>query len=416
MDVPRLDRSRRHRHRRYAFGFIAVAAVIGMSLGLSALKPAAPRIDRSTILIDTVKRGPLLREVRGPGTLVPEDIRWIPATTQGRIERIRLRPGTPVRAGDVILDLSNPQLDQELVAAQLKVTAAEAALLNLRAQAQNDTLTQEAATAGIEAEYKKAVLLMETNQQLAHEGLVADATLKRSQLDADSLKARYAIAQKQLASFTDSSHARVAVQESELEQARAMLQLTRQQVDDLHVRAGFAGVLQLVPVDVGQQVAPGTNLARVADPLRLKAEIRIPEMQAKDIQPGQAASIDTGNGKAAGRVVRVDPSVQDGTVTIDVTMIESLPKGARPELSVDGTIEIERLQHVLYVGRPAQGQSQHAVMLFKLQPNDVATRVQVQLGVVSANAVEIRGGLAPGDQVVLSDMSNWNAFEHIRLQ
>jgi len=416
MDIARPDQTRRKRIKRTVYGAAAVLAVGGITLGLSKLKPAAPGVERGTVWIDTVKRGPMVRDVRGQGTLVPEDIRWIPATTQGRVVRILLRPGTEVKASSVILDLSNPQLEQELGDAALKLAGAEASLANLRVQSQNEALAQEAATANIEAEFKKASLQVEANDQLAKKGLVSDMILKQSRLEADQLSARYTIAKKQLARYADSIKARVDVQQSEVEQARAALRLRRQQVDDLHVRAGFDGVLQVVPVEVGQQVAPGANLARVADPSRLKAELKIPETQAKDIQPGQTASIDTRNGIVAGKVVRIDPSVQNGTVTVDVTMTDTLPKGARPDLSVDGTIELERLRDVLFVGRPAFGQEQSAVGLFKLQPDGSASRVQVKLGATSVNVVEIRSGLSAGDQVILSDMSNWDAFDRIRLQ
>jgi len=416
MDIARPDQTRRKRIRRALYGGAAVLAVGAITLGLSKLKPAAPGVERGTVWIDTVKRGPMVRDVRGQGTLVPEDIRWIPATTQGRVERIRLRPGTPVTATSVILDLSNPQLEQEFRDAELKLNGTEASLSNLKVQSQNEALAQEAATANIEAEYKKAALQVEANEQLSKKGLVPDMILKQSRLEADQLSSRYAIAKKQLASYSESIQARLAVQQSEVEQARAAVKLKQQQVDDLHVRAGFAGVLQLVPVDVGQQVAPGANLARVADPSRLKAELKIPETQAKDIQPGQTSSIDTRNGVVAGKVVRIDPSVQNGTVTVDVIMTEPLPKGARPDLSVDGTIELERLRDVLFVGRPAFGQEQSAVGLFKVQPDGTASRVQVKLGATSVNVVEIRSGLAVGDQVILSDMSNWDAFDRVRLQ
>ncbi len=416
MDIARPSNARQKRIRRAIYGAIGLVVIGLITLGTSKLKPAAPGVERATVWIDTVKRGPMVREVRGLGSLVPEDIRWIPATTVGRVERIRLRPGTIVAAGSVILELSNPQLEQELHDAQLKLNGAEASLANLRVQAQNDALAQEATTANIEAEYKKAALQVEAHTQLAAKGLVSEMTLKQARLDADQLSARYAIAKKQLASYAESIQARVAVQQSAVEQARAVLRLKQQQVDDLHVRAGFAGVLQLVPVEVGQQVAPGTNLARVADPSRLKAELKIAETQAKDIQPGQAASIDTRNGVVAGKVVRIDPSVQNGTVTVDVVMADALPKGARPDLSVDGTIELERLRDVLYVGRPAFGQEQSAVGLFKVQPDSGATRIQVKLGKSSVNTVEIVSGLSVGDQVILSDMSAWDAFDRIRLQ
>ncbi|HXD72243.1 MAG TPA: efflux RND transporter periplasmic adaptor subunit [Vicinamibacterales bacterium] len=416
MDIARPDQSRRKRIRRALYGAIAVLAVGAITLGVSRLKPAAPGVDRGTVLVDSVRRGDMVVDVRGQGTLVPEDIRWIPATTEGRVERIHLRPGTPVTAASVILDLSNPQLEQELRDAELKLNGAEASLANLRVQSQNDALAQEAATAGIEAEYKKAAMQVEANEQLSTKGLVPDITLKQSKLDADQLAARFAIAKKQLASYAESTRARLDVQQSEVEQARAAVRLKHRQVDDLHVHAGFAGVLQVVPVDVGQQVAPGANLARVADPSHLKAELKIPETQAKDIQPGQRASIDTRNGVVAGTVVRIDPSVQNGTVTVDVTMTEAMPKGARPDLSVDGTIELQHLRDVLYVGRPAFGQEQSAAGLFKVHPDGTATRVQVKLGATSVNAVEIRSGLSAGDQVILSDMSNWDAFDRIRLQ
>jgi HlyD family secretion protein len=416
MDIARPSRAREKRIRRIVYGAVALLAVVLITLGLSRLKPAAPSVERATVWIDTVKRGPLLREVRGTGTLVPEDIRWIPATTVGRVERIRLRPGTTVAADSVIVELSNPQLEQELQDAVLKLKAANGGLANLKVQLQNDLLQQQASTASIEADYKKATMQNEANGQLAGKGLVSAITLKQSKLDADQLAARYEIAGKQLASHADSRLSRLAVQQSEVDQARAIVALKQRQVNDLQVRAGVAGVLQLVPIDVGQQVAPGTNLARVADPARLKAELKIAETQAKDIQIGQNASIDTRNGVVSGHVVRIDPSVQNGTITVDVVTDGPLPKGARPDLSVDGTIELERLSDVLYVGRPAVAQEQSTVGVFKVEPDGSATRVQVKIGRMSVNAVEILSGVGIGDQVVLSDMSTWDAFDRVRLQ
>jgi len=298
----------------------------------------------------------------------------------------------------------------------LKLKGAEASLTSLRVQVRNDTLAQEAATAAIAADSKKAAMQVEVDEQLSAKGLVPDLTLKQAKLDAEQLAARFAIAEKQLASYTESNQARLATQESAVAQAQAVVQLKQHQVDALHVRAGIAGVLQVVPVEVGAQVMPGTNLARVADPARLKAELKIPETQAKDVQPGQVASVDTRNGIVAGRVVRVDPSVQNGTVTVDVTFDGPLPKGSRPDLSVDGTVELERLADVVKVGRPASGQENSAVGLFRLQPDGTATRVQVKLGRTSVNEVEIVSGLSAGDQVILSDMSNWDAVDRIRLQ
>ena len=416
MDIARPSNLRQKRIRRAVYGAVALSLVGLITLGVSKLKPAAPSVERATVWIDTVKRGPMLRDERGIGTLVPEDIRWIPATTVGRVERITIRPGTVVAAGSVILELSNPQLEQELQDAVLKLKAAEASLTNLRVQLQNDTLAQEAVTASIEADYKKAALQVEANQQLATKGLVSEMTLKQAKLDADQLSARLVIAQKQLASHAESMQARLAVQNSEVDQTRAIVGLKQRQVNELQVRAGFAGVLQVVPVEVGQQVAPGTNLARVADPSRLKAELKIAETRAKDITPGLPATIDTRIGVVPGKVVRVDPSVQNGTVTVDIIMEGPLPKGVRPDLSVDGTVQLERLADIVKVGRPAFGQEQTAVGLFKLQPNGEATRVQVKLGRTSVNEVEIVSGLNPGDQVILSDMSAWEAFDRIRLQ
>jgi len=415
MDIARPLNLRRKRIRRTLYGGATLSLVLVVTLGLSRLKPAAPTIERATVWVDTVKRGPMVRQVRGLGALVPEDIRWIPAASVGRVERIVVRPGTAVDVNTVILELRNPTLVQELQEAQLKLKASEASLANLRVQLDNEALQQQASTASIEADYKKAAMLVEVHEQLAAQQLLASLTLKQSKLDADQLAARYQIATKQLAGNAEAIHARLAVQQSEVDQARAILGLKQRQVDELHVRAGVAGMLQLVPVEVGQQVAPGTNLARVADPSRLKAELKIAETQAKDIQIGQAASIDTRNGLVNGRVVRIDPSVQNGTVTVDVVMDGPLPKGARPDLSVDGTIELERLDDVLYVGRPAFGQEHSAVGLFKLQSGEAA-RVQVKLGRTSVNTVEVLSGLAAGDQVILSDLSAWDAFDRIRLQ
>jgi len=359
----------------------------------------------------------MVRQVRGLGTLTPEDIRWIPATTQGRVEKIILRPGTQVKSGDVILELTNPQLDQQLQDAQLKLGAAEAGLANIKVQLQNDLLQQRATSANIEADFNKAKMQAQMNEALAKDQLVSDLVLKQSQVDATSLEVRNQISKDQLASKADSMRAQLAVQQSLVDQARALLTLTQQQQNELKVRAGLDGMLQLVPVEVGQQVAPGTNLARVANPSRLKAEIKIAETQAKDIQLGQKAEVDTRNGVVAGRVARIDPSVQNGTRTVDVTLTGDLPKGAVPDLSVDGTIELERLNDVLFMGRPAFGQDQSVVGLFKISEDGVnAERVQVKLGRSSVNTIEVLSGLKVGDQVILSDMSAYDAYDRIRLK
>src|SRR5438034_1757359 len=417
MDIARPSNARRKRIRRIAYSAIALVAVLLITLGLSRLKPAAPGVERATLWVDTVKRGPLLREVRGSGSLVPEDIRWIPATTQGRVERILLHPGTAVTADSVILELVNPQLDQELQDAELKVQAAVAGLQNLRVQAQNDYLQQKAVAAGIAADHNKAQMQAEMNDALAKGQLVSALALRQSKMDAEQLAIRDDIAHQQLASYQDMIKARLAVQQSQVDQARAILRLKQRQRDDLKVRAGLDGILQLVPVEVGQQVAPGTNLARVANRGRLKAEIKIAETQAKDIQLGQKAEVDTRNGIVQGRVARIDPSVQNGTRTVDVTLSGDLPRGAVPDLSVDGTIELERLNDVLFMGRPAFGQDQSVVGLFKISPDGVnAERTQVKLGRSSVNTMEVLSGLKVGDQVILSDMSAYDAYDRIRLK
>jgi len=417
MDIARPSNAKRKRIRRAVIGATAILVVGAVTVGLGRLRPAAPTVEASTLWPDTVKRGPMVRQVRGLGTLVPEDIRWIPATTQGRVDRIVLRPGSVVTADSVILELSNPQLDQEVLDAELKVLSAEASLANLRVLMQNDLLQQKSSAANIEADYNKARMQLEMNEALAKDRLVSELVLRQSKLDTEQLLIRRDIAQEQLASRAEASRAQIAVQQSTLDQTKAVLQLKRRQRDELKVRAGLDGMLQLVPVDVGQQVAPGANLARVANPARLKAEIKIAETQAKDVQLGQHADIDTRNGIVKGRVTRIDPSVQNGTRTVDVSLEGELPRGAVPDLSVDGTIELERLAEVVYMGRPAFGQESSTVGIFKVDPvTNEASRVQVQLRRSSVNAIEIVCGLAPGDKVILSDMSAWDAYDRVQLR
>jgi HlyD family secretion protein len=417
MDIARPSNAKKKRIKQAIYAGVGLLAVVLVSVGLSRLKPAAPTVERAVVWPAKVERGPMVRQVRGLGTLTPEDIRWIPATTQGRVEKIILRPGTQVKSGDVILELTNPQLEQQLQDAQLKLGAAEAGLANIRVQLNNDLLAQRAASANIEADFNKAKMQAQMNEALAKDQLVSDLVLKQSQVDATSLGVRNQISKDQLDSKAASIKAQMDVQQSLVDQARAFLRLTQQQRDELKVRAGLDGMLQLVPVEVGQQVAPGTNLARVANPSRLKAEIKIAETQAKDIQLGQKAEVDTRNGIVQGRVARIDPSVQNGTRTVDVTLTGDLPKGAVPDLSVDGTIELERLNDVLFMGRPAFGQDQSVVGLFKIGADGVnAERVQVKLGRSSVNTIEVLSGLKVGDQVILSDMSAYDAYDRIRLK
>jgi HlyD family secretion protein len=417
MDIARPSNAKKKRIKQAIYAGVGLLAVALVSVGLSRLKPAAPTVERAVVWPAKVERGPMVRQVRGLGTLTPEDIRWIPATTQGRVEKIILRPGTQVKSGDVILELTNPQLEQQLQDAQLKLGAAEAGLANIKVQLNNDLLQQRATSATVEADYNKAKMQAQMNEALAKDQLVSDLVLKQSLGDAQSLEIRNQISKDQLASKAASMKAQMDVQQSLVDQARAFLRLTQQQRDELKVRAGLDGMLQLVPVEVGQQVAPGTNLARVANPSRLKAEIKIAETQAKDIQLGQKAEVDTRNGIVQGRVARIDPSVQNGTRTVDVTLTGALPNGAVPDLSVDGTIELERLNDVLFMGRPAFGQDQSVVGLFKISEDGVnAERVQVKLGRSSVNTIEVLSGLKVGDQVILSDMSAYDAYDRIRLR
>ena len=408
---------RRRRLRRIAYTLTIVVAVVAISVALARMEPAAPTVDRSTLLVDTVKRAPFVRQVRGLGTLVPEDTRWLPANTDGRVERILLRPGAEVDGRSVVLELSNPQVEQEALNARLALQSAEAALANLRVQLDNELLAQQAQLAGVEADFKQAQMETEANASLADQGLISGIVLKQAVLRSEMLKTRYEIERRRLATAGDSSGARTRVQQATVDQARAVSELQESRLAALRVRPGFSGVLQQVPVEVGQQVAPGQNLARVADPGRLKAELRIPETQAKDVEVGQLAQIDTRNGVVPGRVSRKDPAATNGTVTVDVTLTAALPRGAVPDLSVDGTIQLERLESALQVGRPAFGQEHGTLALFKVvDAAGHAERVQVRVGRSAVNTIEITSGLNAGDQVVLSDMSAWDAVDRVRLR
>lgn len=388
-----------------------------VTMGLSRLKPAAPGVDRSTVWIDTVKRGPMLRQVRGLGTLTPVDIQWIPAATDGRVEKIPVLPGTAVQPNTVLLILTNPQLMQEALDANLKLKAAQADYKNLEAQLESQVLTQKSLVAQANAEYNEARMQAETDQQLNKLGVISDLNRKIAEGKAQQLQTRDQIEQERLTNSDRVLQAQLLAKRAEIEQDRALAGLKQTQVQNLIVRAGIKGVLQEQPLKVGQWVTPGTTLAKVVQPDHLKAELKIPETQAKDIQLNQPASVDTHNGIIAGHVMRIDPAVYNGTVTVDVMLDDPLPPGARPDLSVDGTIDLERLSNVLYVGRPAFGQESSTVGMFVLQPDGrTAVREQVKLGRSSVNTVEILGGLKDGDQVILSDMSRWDNFDRIRLE
>jgi len=416
MDVPRVGVAAKKRKRRIIIITASVLGLILATIAISRLKPAVPSVERSTVWIDTVKRGPMVRQVRGLGTLVPEDIRWIPTNTEGRVEKIIIWPGTHVEPDSVILELSSPELEQAAHDAALQATAAEAELTTLRATLQRELLDQEATTTKAKSDYEQAKMERETNDQLAKNGLVAVLQYKTSKVKEAELANRNDIEQKRLAFARDSIDPQLAAKQAAVDQAKQLAKLKTDQVEALHVRAGMSGVLQQLPVQIGQRVKVGDNLARVADPTKLKAQVKIAETQAKDIQVGQKAVIDTRNGTANGHVTRVDPAVEQGTVTVDVAFDEPLPKGARPDLSVDGTIELEHLDNVIYVGRPAFGQENNTVGMFRLVDGSAeAVRTSVKLGKSSVNTIEILSGLKPGDQVILSDTSAWDAHERIRL-
>lgn len=415
MDIPRPSQAKAKRRKRVLIGTLIAVSVIGITV-LARLKPAVPSVDRNLVWTDTVKRGQMLRQVRGLGTLVPEDISWVAARTQGRVDRIVLRPGALVKADSLILVLSNPDVERAASEAESLLKGAEAELVNLQVTLESGVLSSEAAAAKAKADYEISKLAAEVNEQLFKDGLVSALELKRSKVTAEQYGTSHVIEQKRYAFNRDSIPSQLAVKQAEVDRLRATARIRQDELAALQVRAGMPGVLQILPVEVGSQVAPGTNLARVADPQRLKAEIRVAETQAKDIQIGQIASIDTRNGIAEGKVSRVDPSVQNGTVTVDVTLTGELPRGSRPDLSVDGTIELERLIDVVYVGRPAFGQENNTANIFKIEPEGTyANRIPVKLGRSSVNTIEIIDGLQPGDRVILSDMAQWDTNDRIKL-
>jgi HlyD family secretion protein len=393
-----------------------------VTLGLSQLKPAAPLVEKSSIWLDTVKRGGMLRQVRGNGTLVPEDIRWIPANNAGRVERILVLPGTAVKTDTILVELSNPELEQSTFETESQLKAAKAGMANLRVQLESQKLTQRAAVAIAQANHANAKLDLEANEELGKSGLVPALTVKQSKAKAEQLATLLKIEEDRLKMSIEAAQAQIAEQEEKIAQLGAQLGLKRKHIDSLKVRAGMEGVLQRLgdtagSLQVGQQLAAGALVARVANPAKLKATIKIAETQARDIQLNQVAEIDTRNGVIPGHVIRVDPAVENGTVSVDVTLDGELPKGARPDLSVDGTVELERLENVLYVGRPVQGQAGGTVGLFKVSEGGrAAVRVPVKLGRSSVSTIEVSQGLEVGDQVILSDMSQWDAQDRLRLK
>jgi len=418
MDIARPDVARQKRRRRIIYAAIGVVLLALVTMGLSRLKPAAPTVERSTVWVDTVKRGSILRQVRGLGTLAPIEgsIQFLPAITEGRVDRILELPGAQVKSDTILLEMSNPQLSQEALDAEWKLKAAEADYKNLQVQLASQVLAQKSLSAQAQSEYSQAKMQADIDTELAKLGVISQLSQKVSSQKAEELSTRNDIEKQRLTNSNEVLTAQLQAKQAEVEEFRALAKLKESQVDRLRVRAGIEGVLQEQTLKIGQFVTPGTVLAKVVQPQRLKAELKIAETQAKDIQLGQPASVDTHNGVIHGHVVRIDPSVVNGTVSVDVALDGALPQGARPDLSVDGTIDLEKMDNVLYVGRPAFGQEQSTVGMFKLEPDgNNAVRAQVRLGRSSVNTVEILQGLKEGDQVILSDMSRWDNFDRVRL-
>ncbi|MGB6943523.1 MAG: HlyD family efflux transporter periplasmic adaptor subunit [Bryobacteraceae bacterium] len=422
MDVPRgKEVARRKLIRRIVYIVLLVAAIPLITWGLSRLKPAAPSVDAATVWRDTVKRGPMVRDVRGLGTLVVEQYMWIPADSDGRVEKINFLPGAAIHPNDVLMVLHNP--DMELAAADLEwqIKAAQANLENLRVTLESQQLAQKATTEQVKSDMEQAQLQADRDAQLTKLGLKSDLDTKLSVAKYQELKGRYALSKEQLDISDKSIQAQMDAQKVDIEKLEAAYTLKKQQVDQLTIRSSTDGTLtQLgttaMPLEVGMRVTPGTILAKIAQPRKLKATLKIPETQVKDVAIGQVASIDTRNGIIPGHVSRIDPAAVNGTVDVDVSLDGPLPPGARPDLSVDGTITLERLSDVVYVGRPVVGQCGAKISLFKVDPDGKeAQRVNVSLGRCSVNNIEVVDGLKVGDQVILSDMSAQDAYNRIRL-
>ncbi len=414
MDIPKAPRKKRS---KWLAGAALSVTLVGATVGLSQLRGAAPSVARSTVWVDTVRRGPMLRQVKGPGTLVPEHIRWLTADTGGRVERILVRPGAPVRADTVLLELSHPDVQLQALEAERQLAAAQAELIRLRTDLENQRLAQEATLASLSTEAAQAERQARASTTLASRSFVA---LNDAQHDSDKreeLQQRLALEKRRLNVLETRSREQLAAQAEQVSRLRAVAEFRRQQVASLQVRAGETGILQELPMQLGQWVTPGTVMAKVVRPELLKAELRIPESQARDVAPGQPAEVDTRNGLVKGTVARVAPAANQGSVLVEVTLSGELPRGARPDLTVEGTVEVERLPDVLSVGRPVGAQPDGTLGLFRLAPgSSEATRVQVRLGRASVNSVEVLQGLAEGDQVVLSDMTAWEAVERVKLQ
>jgi RND family efflux transporter MFP subunit len=420
MDIARPEFKQQKRKRQILLSAVVIVIIAAVTMGVYRLRPAAPTVERGTVWTDSVKRGPMLRQVRGVGSLVPsqESVLQIPAETEATVVRIRVLPGgLPVKADTVLVDMSNPQVEQSAVDAQLQWKAAVADYQSQKMKLESDLMNQRAGAATVKADYTQAELQAQTDKALYDLGVISGLAYKASKGKSDELTTRNSLEDQRLVSSQKSIDSQLAELQAKVDQMRVLADLKQKQLDALKVRAGIDGVLVELPLQVGQHVLPGTMLAKVVQPNHLMAQLKIAETQARDVQPGEPASVDTHNGVISGTVMRVDPGVQNGTVTVDVKLTGELPKGARPDLSVDGTVDLERLDNVLYVGRPAFGQENSTISLFKVGPDGhEAERVPVKVGRASVNSIQVVDGLHEGDTVVLSDMSRWDNTDRIRLQ
>jgi HlyD family secretion protein len=416
MDFVRDDLKQKRKRKRWTYSAGAAAVVLALVIFLAMLEPAAPSVERAALYIDTVERGEMLLQVRGPGVLVPSEIRWIAAASEARVDRVLVKPGAQVTEDTVLVEMSNPELEQQVFEVRAELTAAEADYAALEVQLRSEVLNQRAVIAAANAEYEGTRMEAEARAEVAAQGIIPAVDYRRVELAAEQLKVRLDVERERIKYLQDSLDARLRAARARIDQQKQNLAMRQNLLANLNLRAGVEGVLQALEVEAGQRVVPGANIARVARPDELMAELRIAETQAKDIQLGQTVDVDTRNGIVEGRVIRIDPAVVNGTVQVDVEIVGDLPPGARPDLSVDGTILIERLDDVLHVGRPAYGQPGQTLRLFRLQPDSGnAVRVPVSLGKVSVNRVQILEGLNEGDRVVLSDASQWDDHDRIEL-
>jgi multidrug resistance efflux pump len=414
VDIPKKPKTRR---KPWLLAGLGVLVLIGVTVGLSRLRAAAPTVERGSVWLDTVKRGPMIRQVKGAGTLVPEHIRWLTADTAGRVERIHVRPGTPVEPGTLLLELSNPDVQLQALEAERQLASAEAELISLRTNLETQRISQAATIATLETEATNAENQAQATVALMDRSFVPKLELQQVKGKAGEMATRLGLERQRLSVLQSSTREQLAAQQGQIERLKAVARFRRNQVDSMQVKAGEGGVLSELPLELGQWVTPGTVLAKVVKPEKLKAELRIAETQARDIQVGQRAEVDTRNGIVEGTVARIAPAASQGTVRVEVMLTGELPKGARPDLTVEGTVELERLGEVLSMGRPAGAQPHATVSIFKLVPgSDEAVRVPVRLGRGSVNSIEVVEGLAEGEQVVLSDMTAWDAVERVRLR